>query len=301
MGKAPFWRRPGAADLRGTRRDAPGAEGAPPEEQPLADGLLRLVRGFPGAKERDQIAALVSCATRYDLRDDLVRAVSDTVWAEPSSVERNLDFFDLPSPITWVEYRDAPRRRAEAEGGGAALLSGTRAPSKVGALLCEFPEDPGTTLALVAWRHADGSVHHATAMLCWRAEALRWLSQGAREMFGRGREESWARMMARTDTFVPPGFRTEMEILYRDGGPEAVRQAEDAARRDASSEGLFLLGALLMLRTADAAVEEVSGHPSGRATRRAALAARRPRWWRRDRGFQRNDARAGATLSWVAP
>jgi hypothetical protein len=264
--------------------------------RPLADDVVKLVAGFPGAREREQIGTLLTSATRYMVEDDLAQAVSATITHAPNSVERNLDFIALPSPVCWFEYSEAARQI-----GTEVPLQDAKRPAKVGCLLVEHPDDTGTTVGVVAWRYPDGATHHAFATIAWNSENLTTLAHGARHLFSKESGESWSRMLYNVHSFIPQGFGDELAILHhgRDISPE---EAADLARRDATSEALFLFGILLMLSTKDIAAEDLAEQETSKGSvKRLKLAARKPRWWRFDRGFQRNNERHGTTLSWVAP
>lgn len=264
------------------------------DTKPLIEELCTMLASVPGAPERERLLQLLPRAVRFDLSDPLVTSVSDTLAHEASTIEQNLDFLDLPSPVCWFEWNEDARR------GDTSLMHDNREhPVRTGVLLAIHEEDPSIIVGTTAWRLPDGRVDHAASFFSWNEPHLASLASRARQFFSRDQKECWARIMTMVYTHVPTGFIEEMDVL-RDirTEDEDIEKLKDDARRDASAEALFMMGVLLMtqtsrLRTQDGSTTVSLGIDT---TPRKKLSIRRQL-----NGFYRRPQKKGHRLEWQWP
>jgi hypothetical protein len=210
---------------------------------------------MPPSSERRQIKSMLSSAARYVLDEGFTAAVDATAREATATVEQSLDALCLPRPITWVEYPESARQSGDP-------MSGTFRPERTGALLCEYPDDRRLVLCTCAWGHPEHGAHHAYAMLRWDTERMGQLARSARTEFSRDGRESFARMMAEADVFVPEGLKAELREWGRAAGTASDDAGiAEAAFRDASSEHVFLACAVLLMQTRSATSVD-DGHGS---------------------------------------
>jgi len=207
----------------------------------LADDLIHSLSLVPGSNERDQLASLLRSAERVRLSAAFAEAAAATVRDGCHGIERNLDRLRFDTPALWLEYDHAPRLAAF--GGGAA---GVHPPETVGCLVARDPEAGDHVAVFVAWRFANGKVHHSYAILHWDLARLFSLSAASPPRDDGGAAD---RLMEAAGVDIPPGLMGEMEIWQ---GYDAANHpwrdlAVEQTMRDASGEHIFLLSALMLL------------------------------------------------------
>lgn len=276
----------------------------------LADDLTAAARQSIGAPEHEQIANLLSQATRYSLDADTSDALHVTTRQHPFSMETNLDFLRPAHPIVWIEWPGDPTPKAE---NVETHLNDGPSPERVGCLVAEMPNDPDRLASISAWRFPDGSIHHSYATMIWSLPHMALLASAARTYLGNGVEESTARMIAQAHAFVPSGLKGELEIIC--DSDQDLDSAMAAARRDVTSEHLRLAAALLLLKTPQVTISDLTipmgseeDHPGIRLvrlqespkSRRRRLADLVP-WHRRQAGFCRHAGKYDTWISWEDP
>lgn len=256
----------------------------------LYRSLMGALPSFPPCEERWHLASLLAEAVRHELDDDVVRAVAETLALAPGSVERHLDRIGdrlaPPAGVAWFEWRTAALGLPE---------DGVERPELVGCLIARHPAPADAAVVLTAWRHADRDVNHARALLRWRFDAFDRAASAARSGRKPATAEATAdasagaavsRILDLGHVFVPEGFRRELAGAGP-AGTDVTALAE--AKRSASSEHLFLIGALLMLASGAASSElkeasTAGGRPDGAAPDGFHLDAGGTLAWRRPRG-----------------
>lgn len=263
-----------------------------PQRATLAEALSSAMKSIPGASEREQVAGLLARAPRFVLTDEVADAVRKTMDCVPTTIEQNLHRIRLPAdPVIWLEW-NGPGEAPEAP----LPIKGARRPDRLGALISRHPDDPGLLVTLVAWSFPDGSVHHSYAVMIWSQPHLADLAAGARHVFGRGRDESLARMMAQAHAFVPDGLMEEMSLIAEGDQDAKLDDSVAATMRDVTSESVFLMTALLFMRTTAArqtssdSVTEVSMSRSAAGWRKGGFR----RTWRGALAWQAPRSRQGA-------
>ncbi|KAB7781831.1 hypothetical protein [Methylorubrum populi] len=207
----------------------------------LADDLSKLAGSLVLSHEHRQIKRLLDESKRFRLLPSAVAAVDRVVDRAPWTIEHNLDLAAHPAdrPI-WIEFGDAPRRREGLAFAGHDV-------DLVGYLLAPSPADPNATVAVVAWRLASGTVHHAFSVVHWHRLDLATHAAHARHRYSRIRIEAMARMMSLFQVSTPQGLK---EIVLEAHLGDDVRMRQVAlmeSRLAASGEMLFAFGALVLL------------------------------------------------------
>lgn len=263
--------------------------------QSLIKSFKSLLYTIPGSKEREQISDLLNKSVEFRLDDDLTKAISKTIRYYPSTLEHNLDFLSVPFPSTWIEW-NAEARTPE----GCIIEDNKIYPEKVGALLATHPDDSNGVITVVAWKDKNQKVDHSQAILSWHNASFEKMSKDARNFYGTGKDEIFARIMSLVQTSVPAGFTEEMEILH-DANKDS--KSLDAyhwdAHRNSSAETMFILTFLLMLQTEQTVLSKLQEDDEEIATYKCSLVdtLKKP-LFRKPKGFYRKKGLQGTKLQW---
>lgn len=222
-------------------------------ETSLADDLSRLAGSLALSHEHRQIQRLLGEAKRFRLSPSAVVAVDRIVDRAPWTIEHNLDLAAHPAkrPI-WIEFGDAPRRRDGLAFAGHDV-------DRVGYLLAQSPVDPDAAVAVVAWRLASGTVHHAFSVVHWHRMDLATHAAHARQRYSRIRLEALARMMALFQVSTPQGLKEIVLEAHLGEDPRMRHVALMESRLAASGEMPFAFGTLVLLAGRLAADADADG------------------------------------------
>lgn len=244
----------------------------------------------PGAKERLQIQGLLEQATKYKISESVVKEVSDVINHIPYSLEHSLDHATIKNPIMWIEWEEKHR------GGDLEALKGAKKPERIGILLSEYPEHENVVIGVVAWKWDNANIDHASALMTWDQHHLQDLANNAREYFGRGLRESWARMLSTINTFIPEGFKEEIEFLHDAEVHQPVAEIFEAERRNVSAEAIFVFAILAFMNTNAAKIEPVEDEKIQQTAFVVKNSGYHKKWWHKKKGFVRHDK--APFLSW---
>jgi CRISPR/Cas system CMR-associated protein Cmr5 small subunit len=264
-------------------------------EQSLINSFKSLLYTIPGSKERDQISYLLNRSVQFHLGDELTEAISNTIKHSPHTIEHNLDFLSVPFPATWVEWNESPRYY-----NGHIVENDKSYPEKVGALIATHPEDDNGVIAVIAWRDSKNNVDHSQAILSWNNYAFQKMSNDARKYFGKGKDETFARIMSLVQTSVPNGFKEEMEILYDvKETDKSLDEFHLDALKNSSGETMFLLTFLLMLQTNQTKITQSPESLDENVVYNCHLDNnQKQKIFIKPKGFFRNKKLKGTTLEW---
>lgn len=206
--------------------------------------LVEAAVAMRGVKTHLDLARLVGEAEAYRLTDQASGSLARTIENATASVEENMDLIRLPEDGVWIEFSDAPRRL------DVQPMPGATHPETVGIFACPDPTEPDRIILLTAWDFPGGDVHHSYAAAAISLTNISQRSFLARTRYGKGRNESIARMIDLAMVYHPFGFEdevryaTDMNVAY---GFQDSEKALEATRRDVVLEVPFALAALLLV------------------------------------------------------
>ena len=234
--------------------------------------LVRQMLSLPGSPERTQIADILATAEEIHLSDPAVAAIARLVTRHEGSIAQSLhhlvsrNVFKMPfgRDAIWLEFNHRPRFAAiGAEDTYSVVLNHVEAQTRMGCLIIREPNNPGHLVIMVAWVDGAGNIAHSYALLHWQAERLCIAPPGRwHQLLG------WPRRLWRTDKSgnhnvgiheagrlyecditIPPGFRSEMEIMNDIGDPETMARAIKFNHKISMGENVFLMAAMLFLES----------------------------------------------------
>ncbi len=109
---------------------------------------------------RDSITTfkeLLRSAAKFNLDDNVTRAITNLVAMRPSNIQSCLEFARRPHPVMWFEFSVRPRIDLLRQIGVDTSTDDLH-PSRIGILIDDNPEFPGELYcgrAIIGWRHAS--------------------------------------------------------------------------------------------------------------------------------------------------
>lgn len=216
-------------------------------DAPLAaEAISKITTFFNGSEEFGQVAELISKSPKIVLDTEVAQSIGRAMFANPASIERNLDLVALPEGLDslWIEL--------ECDDIGTYYMNeipGKEMPriSKVGFCVAKTSERDDDLVAMVVRKAETGEVTLSMSLQYLSIPHLHNHAILARGGMSSDPVESRTRMMMQLTTVMPPAFRDYTTITADIHPDRTLAQHMEAARRSSTEHGLLLKACLIAM------------------------------------------------------